>query len=150
MQSASRVRLSVLLDNLGTALSRRYDASGNVGDLDAAIAAYKQAVVHSPPELQASGPACQSGDALRDRAYRTGPAADLDRAVEVLRGTLERTARKALQLAAAGGRNRWIFTRSAGAAFALAHLRALRAAVSVVEKGRGYCSTTAVATGRRR
>lgn len=87
-----RAGRAAVLNNLGTALSRRYDAYGDVADLEELVRAYEEAVDATPPASpQLAVRLGNLGDALRERAHRLGDEDDLRDAVGHLRRAHEAT-----------------------------------------------------------
>jgi tetratricopeptide (TPR) repeat protein len=85
LAAANAVQRPGLLDNLGTALSRVYEETGDVRALEELVHAYEDAVAATPPgSPRLPIRLANLGDALRDRYVRIGTAADLDRAVDLL------------------------------------------------------------------
>ena len=77
---------------LSEALWDRFDRTGNVADLDEAIAAIRRAVELTPPgEPDHQAALSNLGAALLRRGDRTGNAADLDEAIAAIRRAVELT-----------------------------------------------------------
>ncbi|KUL21586.1 hypothetical protein [Actinoplanes awajinensis] len=92
LDAATPVQRPGALDNLGTALSRWYDETGDVQALEQLVAAYEEAVATTPPHSPRRPiRRANLGDALRDRYLRIGTRADLDRAVDLLDEALRLT-----------------------------------------------------------
>jgi hypothetical protein len=73
-------------DACGRALHKRYEARGDAADLEAAIAAYQQALDASPADAPDRPIFLNNlGNGLRDRAARSGVLADLDAAIATYR-----------------------------------------------------------------
>ena len=67
------------LNNLGNGLHDRYARSGRLDDLDAAIAAWQQALDTTPPDSPARpGYLNNLGNGLSDRYTHSGRGEDLD------------------------------------------------------------------------
>ena len=81
-----------ILNNLGTGLSDRYARTGQLADLDAAIAAYEDAVRRTPADSPDRASRLNNlGNGLRDRYARTGQLADLDAAIAAWEDAVRRT-----------------------------------------------------------
>jgi tetratricopeptide (TPR) repeat protein len=83
------------LSNLGAALAIRFESTGEVGDLDAAITYLGQAVQATPADHPGRAPILSNlGAALEARFRRTGAAGDLDAAIEAGQQAVQATPAK--------------------------------------------------------
>lgn len=92
VREAGPARRASALVNLGTALSGRYSATGQVADLEQAVEAYRDAVTETPPQSPRRALRLANlADAVRERAHRLGRVSDLDDAMELLVAALQAT-----------------------------------------------------------
>ncbi len=83
---------AVMLTNLGIILQTRFERTGVLADLDAAIEAEHAAVAATPPgHPDRPGYLSNLGDALRARFEHTGVLADLEAAIEAGRAAVDAT-----------------------------------------------------------
>lgn len=84
---------AVNLNNLGTALLRRFQQTGMVADIDEAVEVIRQAIIVSPADsANVAGMFGNLGVGLRIRFERTDAVGDLDEAVELIRRAIDLTA----------------------------------------------------------